>query len=182
MSDARSSFATAMASLPRIERTPSTDTADEPAHSSAEQAYAALAAELQKSGFDGVALSFSSPRPLLPPSHSRRRCLSRRAAASRLVQRLHPRARPLDRLDGLPAGASLPPPSQPADRLCHSSRVSSRRATALASLGRLQSPPPSRSDCTGVRRAARLGRDDQKHRGVDSENACLARIVMFELA
>jgi len=44
-----------MASLPRIERTPSTDTADEPAYSSAEQAYAALTAELQKSGFDVVA-------------------------------------------------------------------------------------------------------------------------------
>ncbi|EOD17972.1 hypothetical protein EMIHUDRAFT_447897 [Emiliania huxleyi CCMP1516] len=44
-----------MASLPRIERTPSTDTADEPAHSSAEQAYAALTAELQNSGFDVVA-------------------------------------------------------------------------------------------------------------------------------
>ena len=48
-----------MASLPRVECTPSTDTADEPADSSAEQAYATLTAELQKSGFDGVALSFS---------------------------------------------------------------------------------------------------------------------------
>ena len=70
-----------------------------------------------------------------------------------------------------------------------SRRAASRRGAAAATrrrfwprrtMGRL----PRAGDATrrASWRSARLGRDDQKHRGVIAKNARLARIVMFELA